>query len=103
MAKVNAKEVAWEKVEVLGLDGLFTELRVEKETIPDGWYVYEVRHDDEDWSEPVEIALGVMVNFYGTLLVEEPIELEPNAFNGNDYRYIDWDQDWWFVGETVRF
>lgn len=103
MARVNAKEVAWEKVEVLGQDGLYTDERIDRESVPSGWYLYEVRHDDEDWGEPVEIALGVMVNFYGTLLVEEPIELTPNTFNGNDYVYIDWDRDWWFQGESVRF
>lgn len=102
MARFNAKEINWEKVEVLGQDGLFTDLRVDRETIPDGWHVYEVRHSDNDWGEPVEICLGVLVNFYGTLLVKEPIKLEPFPQTGNDYFYIEWDKDWWFYGESVR-
>ena len=31
-------------------------------------YRYELRHGDEDWGEPRELARGLMVNFYGTVL-----------------------------------
>ena len=76
MSRVDAKETCWEKVEVLGREGLFTCLRVDRNTVPEGWYMYEVRHDDECRGEPVEIALWVMVNHWGTLLVKEPFDLE---------------------------
>lgn len=103
MARFNAKEIAWEKVEVLGQNGLFTELRVDRNTIPKEWHVYEVRHHDNDWGKPIEIARGILVNFYGTLLVKEPIELEPFPQTGNDYLYIEEDEDWNYLGESVRF
>lgn len=103
MTRFNAKEIAWEKVEVLGQEGLFIDLRVDRKTIPEGWHVYEVRHSDNDWGEPVEICLGVLVNFYGTLLVKEPIELVPFPETGNDYLYIDWEDDWDYLGESIRF
>lgn len=103
MARFNAREITWEKVRVLEQEGLFTELRVDRSTIPEGWYMYEVRHDDNNWGDPVEIARGILVNHFGTLLVKDPIELEPFQETGNDYRYIDPEKDWYHFGETEKF
>lgn len=103
MARFNAKEITWEKVKVLDKEGLFTELRVDRSTVPEGWYMYEVRHDDNSWGDPVEIAKGILVNHFGTLLVKEPIELTPFPETGNDYRYIDPETDWYYLGETENF
>ena len=103
MARENAMNVTWEKVEVLGKEGLFTPLRVDKTTIPEGWYFYEVRHSDEDWCDPIEIALGILVNRFGTLIVKEPFELEPSPITDNAYLGIDPENDWKYLDENVRF
>lgn len=103
MARFDAREIAWEKVEVLNREGLFTELRVDRKTIPEGWHMYEVRHDDTSWGDPVEIAIGVLVNHFGTLLVKEPLKLTPFPETGNDYLYIDPEKDWNYLGESIRF
>ena len=96
----NAKEIKWEKVEVLGREGLFTDFRVNRDTIPDGYTMYEIRHDDDGQGDPVQIANWIMVNFWGTLLVEEPFDLEP-ASNNNAYLDIDPEKDWGYTGEYV--
>ena len=101
MARFNAMDVTWEKVEVLEKEGLFTCLRVDRTTIPKGWIMYEVRHDDDHWNEPVQIGLGILVNHFGTLLVREPFELEPSTITDNAYLDIDPNKDWNFIGETV--
>ena len=103
MSRVDAKETCWEKVEVLGREGLFTCLRVDRSTVPEGWYMYEVRHDDECQGEPVEIALWVMVNHWGTLLVKEPFDLEKSQITNNAYLYIDPEEDWNYLGEIYSF
>ena len=103
MSRVDAKETCWEKVEVLGREGLFTCLRVDRNTVPEGWYMYEVRHDDECQGEPVEIALWVMVNHWGTLLVKEPFDLEKSQITNNAYLYIDPEEDWNYLGEIYSF
>ena len=103
MSRVDAKETCWEKVEVLGREGLFTCLRVDRNTVPEGWYMYEVRHDDECQGEPVEIALWVMVNHWGTLLVKEPFDLEKSQITNNAYLYIDPKEDWNYLGEIYSF
>ena len=103
MLRVDAKETCWEKVEVLGREGLFTCLRVDRNTVPEGWYMYEVRHDDECQGEPVEIALWVMVNHWGTLLVKEPFDLEKSQITNNAYLCIDQEEDWNYLGENYSF
>ena len=101
MARENAMDVIWEKVEVLGKEGLFTCCRVDEKTVPKGWHMYEVRHDDGCQGEPVEIALWVMVNHWGTLLVKEPFVLEQSPNTNNAYLCIDPEKDWNYLGETI--
>lgn len=67
----------FEDVTVLGHPMLFTCLRVDRDTIPQGMYMYEVRHDDDQQGEPVQIANWIMVNHWGTLISNRPIRLEP--------------------------
>ena len=37
-------------------------------------YYYDIRHSDQDWSDPVTIEPFVMVNHFGTIVTTEPIE-----------------------------
>ena len=97
MKRQNAKDVTWEKVDVLGKECLFVELRIDKDTVPEGYFMYEVRHSDEDWGEPCKIAPWIMVNFFGTLLTKEPFELESNEL------YLDWKEDWVYLDGLVEF
>ena len=50
----------FEDVTVLGHPMLFTCLRVDRDTVPQGMYMYEVRHDDDQQGEPVQIANWIM-------------------------------------------
>ena len=68
----------FEDVTVLGHPMLFTCLRVDRDTVPQGMYMYEVRHDDDQQGEPVQIANWIMVNHWGTLISDRPIRLEPD-------------------------
>ena len=97
MKRINAMNVTWDKVEVLGKVGLFTDWRIKRDTIPDGWYFYEVRHADNDWCEPVEVAVGIFVNFYGTLITKEPLLPEPFKSVDDTYVYIDSNEDWKYL------
>lgn len=97
MKRLDMKSVTWEKVKVLGKVGFFTDWRIDRKSIPDGWYFYEVRHADNDWCEPVEVALGVLVNFWGTLITKEPILLEPSTSDDDTYVYIDSEKDWRYL------
>lgn len=101
MARFNAHEVTWEKVEVMGKECLFSDLRIDRKSIPEYYLMYEVRHDDEDWGEPVEIGLGIMVNFFGTLLTKEAFDLEPSTVTSNEYLWLEEDS-WKYLDESVK-
>ena len=62
---------------------------IKRDTVPDGLYAYDVRHDDECRGIPCEIAPFVMVNHWGTIILAEPLELPDDG-----RRYIDEETDW---------
>ena len=79
----------YEEITVCGKPALFTSIRTKRDTVPDGLYTYDVRHDDECRGIPCEIAPFVMVNYWGTIILAEPLELPDDG-----RRYINEDTDW---------
>lgn len=96
--RFDVHEVQWEAVVVCDIPMLFTELRIKKDTVPEGLYMYEVRHADDDWGEPAQIADWVMANHFGTLLSNTALALEPNAACNNAYLDIDAELEWGYLG-----
>lgn len=73
----NAAELKFYKVLVLNEPMIFTDLRIDDRTIPDGMYMYEVKHADGLIGTPVEICRHVDINsHYGTLISTVPIGLD---------------------------
>ena len=92
MIKVDARREQFEQVEVLGKSVLFTDLRVDRDTVPEGLRCYELRHTDADWGAPCELARGIMVNFMGTILTNDPYQLPPEGWlqvNESTFSYTD--------------
>ena len=85
----NAMTERYEEITVCGKPALFTSIRIKRDTVPDGLYAYDVRHDDECRGIPCEIAPFVMVNHWGTIILAEPLELPDDG-----RRYIDEETDW---------
>ena len=85
----NAMTEHYEEITVCGKPALFTSICIKRDTVPDGLYAYDVRHDDECRGIPCEIAPFVMVNHWGTIILAEPLELPDDG-----RRYIDEDTDW---------
>ena len=79
MDAINVQEEMLEEVQVSGHLALFTELRVDKSTIPEGVYCYALRHGDDD-SFPVALDKNVCVNYFGSVLMTEEIELEKSQY-----------------------
>ena len=99
--RVNAMTEKFEDVTVLGHPMLFTCARVDRDTVPKGLYMYEVRHDDDQQGDPVQIANWIMVNHWGTLITNKPIRLEPSERINNAYRDIDPEEDWNYEGSVA--
>ena len=71
----DAKKLTYQEVTILGKPALFTECRIDRTTVPEGVYRYEMRHADEDWGEPITLSRSILVNYYGTVLTREPFQL----------------------------
>lgn len=65
----------FEKVSVCGIPCDFNDMRIDRATVPEGKYQYEVADDDECSGDPVRVQSGVMVNFFGTLICDEPLPI----------------------------
>ncbi len=75
MVVIDANKEDMEEVEIKGHMALFTELRVDKSTLPDGVNCYELRHGDDD-SYPAELEENVRVNYFGAVLMTDKMELD---------------------------
>lgn len=88
---VNAIEFdGFEEVEVFGKPALFTCLRIDRDTVPEGVYKYSIRHDDEGRGDACELARWIMVNHWGDILTLEEINLGEDGFvlmNDEDINY----------------
>ena len=89
----NANEIIFDEIIVLGTPALFTDWRVDRVSVPTDMKMYEVRHADEDWGDPCQLARGILVDFYGTILTLQPLALPAcgylNFDSGKDWGYID--------------
>ena len=54
---------------------LFTNVRIDRSTVPDGWYCYDFRGSDDDPGELHYIEESVAVNHAGSILMPEKLEL----------------------------
>lgn len=90
MRRLNANTITnFDLMDLFGKKVLFTDNRIDRSSLQEGVvYMYELRHSDEDWGEPVEINNRVLVNFYGTVLSTEKIKI-PNERFGVDIHYGD--------------
>lgn len=55
---------------------LFTNMRIDRDTIPDGYYAYDVRESDGGAGDFSEIQPYVMVNHWGTLVGKREIPMD---------------------------
>ena len=72
--RYHAEELHYERVRIFEKEAFFNCDRIQGASVPEGLYQYEVRHDDEGLGNPVQIARGILVNFYGSLLFREKLE-----------------------------
>lgn len=75
MTRANAMSMRFEEITIMGRKAIFSPDRIDRTTVPAGLFQYEIRHADENWGEPCQIAKGILVNFYGTVITSDPIQL----------------------------
>ena len=88
----DASDVIYGEVSLLGIPALLPDWRVERSTVPVGFHLYELRHADEDWGDPCQLARSILVNFYGSILSMQPFHLPEHGyldFGSKDLVYIE--------------
>lgn len=88
MAKrINAKDADYQIVECFGVTGIFTESRIDRDTVPLCLSMYEIRDGGSD-GDPAEIAEAIAVDFLGTLLTKEEINVPQFITPEDDWEYL---------------
>ncbi len=90
MKPINANKADYEKFEILGHNAIFTSLRIDRKSLPEGLYGYDLRDCDDCSGDPSELRNFVLVNHWGTVITKEPIEGadEGIVLNEEDYNYL---------------
>ena len=78
--RVNAYDESFEYIELFGKPALLTKNRIQTDTIPEGWYCYDLRGSDTNPSEPVTVEPLVAVNHAGTILTHEPVTIPKSGY-----------------------
>jgi len=92
--RYDAMKEVYEEIIIVGQPAMFSSMRIDRNTVPKGLYLYEVRHDDFDWVEPAQIAKGILVNHFGTVITHKEINLPEDGYldlNEEDFSYVDSD------------
>ena len=61
--RYSAMEIEYELYSIYGRDALFTDVRIDRHSIPKGMYAYDVRHGDA--GEPCMLERSVHAHFMG--------------------------------------
>ena len=73
MTRLDYTKESMQKVSVGGIPCEFNDMRIDRSTVPEGKYMYEVADDDSD-GEPARIRPGILVNFFGTIICNQKLE-----------------------------
>ena len=91
MMRQDYGKETFSQVSVCGIVCEFNDMWVDRSTVPKGKYLYEVAGDDDSGSEPVRGKSGILVNFFGTLICDEPLPAEDNGvlwLMGDDFVWL---------------
>ena len=80
----NVREEEFEHIELFGKPALFSNHRIDRDTVPEGFYLYDLRGSDNDPGRPITMENRVAVNHAGAVLTAEPVKFQKEK----DYRRI---------------
>ena len=72
----NAMEETYELMEIDNIIVLFTNSRLDRLTVPDNLYCYDIRETDGGSGEPATVENIVLVNHWGTIISKTPFEMD---------------------------
>lgn len=97
MSGLDALSLDYEEITVFNIPALFCDTRIDRSTVPEGMYAYDVLSDSDTFTVPIRIAEIVVVNHLGTILTCKPIMLSEDGKLD-----IDSEKDWHDSGEKCQ-
>lgn len=85
--KYPMNSIEFERVEVFGKPALFTNVRVDRDSVPAGYYVYDVRGSDYDCGRLHTLERRVLVNHAGTVIAFEPLLGEKQEYRKCSHKF----------------
>lgn len=87
---LNAKKEVFELVELDGIKVLFTNARLDRATVPDGLYCYDIRETEGGSGIAATLEPYVLVNHWGTVLSKQAfLKGEQDIYNiKTDLNYL---------------
>lgn len=73
--------------------GVFSQFRIQEDTIPEGTHMFHLRHSDSDDMIPCTLEKFVGVNFYGTFITRKEVPLKDGS-SVDPYLHV---EDWSFT------
>ena len=73
MERLDYTKESMQKVLVRGIPCEFNDMRIDRSTVPEGKFMYEVADCDSN-GEPARIRPGILVNFFGTIICNQKLE-----------------------------
>ena len=88
--KFDAMEEHFEKALIDGREVLFTNIRIDRSTVPENLYCYDIREMDGFSGVAASVERYVWVNHWGTILLKEAFPLENGRYEilGDDMEYL---------------
>lgn len=89
--RVNFNDEKFQEVTVKGISCKFSDIRIDRDTVPDGLYLYEGAGDDYSGVEPVRVKNAILVKFIGTLITDAELPLGEDGvlwLNEDDYEWV---------------
>ncbi len=80
----SAMKDDFELIEIYGKPAMFTNGRIDRFTVPEGWYCYDLRGSDNDPGEPATVEQYASFNHAGAILLPTPIKFP----SGQKYRSL---------------
>ena len=89
MATFDAASESYELCELDGKPVAFTNMRLGRQTVPDGLHCYDIRDSDRLDGSCAEVKAHVIVNHWGTILCKSPFPLDEHGsyYPENDLDY----------------
>lgn len=94
MKGLDANTQQYELAEIDNKVVLFTNMRLDRDTILEGIFCYDVRDSDNLDGSMAQIKPFVLVNHWGTILSKEPFPMDES---GSYYP-----EDWGYLGESMN-